>query len=213
MSLEGKYFGEKDKDYDPYCYKGTDILKNDLDIKDKKNLEIYERAVTSQRLLRLYIKPFSTDFSKQHYLGIHKYLFSGIYPFAGKTRTVDIMKGETYFARYQFIESELECILKEMKQKFYQVTTTDEYALLLAKFYIDLNLLHPFREGNGRCEREFLREYVEYLNDVLPLPPFELDYSKMNKGLLLVGTIENSDEKIKEEFTKALVEKQKIKKK
>lgn len=213
MSLEKKYYGDKREYRDPYFYEEMDVLKNVLNIKNGNALNAYERAVTSQRLLQLHIKPYEGNFDVNHYLGIHKYIFSDVYPFAGKTRTVDIIKGETYFARSIYIESSLEEVLDEMKKRLPKVESLDELASLLSTYYIDLNLIHPFREGNGRCEREFLREYVLYLNKFLPFPGVSLDYSKMNKGLLLVGTIENNDQIIKKEFEAALVSIEEVKKK
>lgn len=191
-------------DKDPYCYEGTDILINNLDIRDNSALAAYERAYVSSKLLSLHIRPNNGDFSIDHYLGIHRYLFDGVYPFAGKIRTVDIIKGETYFARRQYVSESLEQVLNEMKEKLPKAETLDEYAGVLATYYIDLNIVHPFREGNGRCEREFFREYVNHLNPILPFDDVSLDYSKMNKGLLLVGMIKNNDNVIKQEFLKAL---------
>lgn len=195
---------DKKIDKDPYCYEGTEVLINNLNIRDNSALAAYERAYVSSKLLSLYIRPNNGDFSVNHYLGIHKYLFNGVYPFAGKIRTVDIIKGETYFARRQYVEESLKQALDEMKEKLPTVSTLDEYAGALATYYIDLNIVHPFREGNGRCEREFFREYVNYLNPVLPFDDVSLNYSEMNKGLLLIGTIKNNDNVVKQEFLKAL---------
>lgn len=204
MSLESVYFGDDSKYQDPYCYPGTDVLINDFGIRDKDVLNRYERALVSEILLMLHLSPLIGDFSLQHYLSIHKYLFDGIYSFSGKIRTVDIIKNETYFARHQFIESSLVEVLESMRKELPNVKTIDEYARKLATFYIDLNLIHPFREGNGRCEREFFREYVEFLNPRLPFGDLELDYSRMDKDTLLIGTIKNNDDIVMGEFIKAL---------
>jgi len=211
MSLEKKYYGDNRKYNDPYCYKNSEVLINYLDIKDKKALEAYERAYVSQRLLIIYNSTHNGDFSLRHYLNLHKFLFEDVYPFAGKTRNVDIMKGDTYFARYQFIEKSMKQILDDMREELPQVKTKEEYSRKLAEFYLDLNLAHPFREGNGRCQREFLREYVEHLNPVLPFETLQLDYSKMNKGLFLKGTIEYDVSLLSSEFNKALIAKTKQK--
>ena len=60
---------------DPYCYKGTSVLINNLGIRNEKNLSTYERAHVASKLLALNIRPNNGDFSLKHYLGIHKYLF------------------------------------------------------------------------------------------------------------------------------------------
>lgn len=145
----------------------------------------------------------------KHYLGIHKYLFEEVYPFAGEIRNVDITKGGTYFARCQYIEPELDKILNSMKSELPKVSSMDEYAEKLAGYYLDINIAHPFREGNGRCEREFFREYVLHLNKVLKLPDLELDYSRMNKSMMMTAVIENNINIMKQEFMNALIKKEK----
>ena len=77
-----------------------------------------------------------------------------------------------------------------------------EYAEKLAGYYLDINIAHPFREGNGRCEWEFFREYVLHLNKVLKLPDLELDYSRMNKSMMMTAVIENNINIMKQEFMK-----------
>ena len=198
---------------DPYSYDGTNVLKNKLNITDERELLDYERAIVSKKLLSLYIRPNNGDFSYKQYVGLDRYLFGDIYPFAGKTRCIDIMKGETYFAHFRYIDSSLNDILSEMKNELPKSNDKEEYALKLAKYYLDINFVHPFREGNGRCQREFFREYVLHLNKVLPFEELELDYSKMNKGLMLVSVITNNEELMKQEFLKALIplEKEKVK--
>ena len=118
-------------------------------------------------------------------------------------------RGGTYFARFQYIEPELDKILKEMKSELPKVSSMDEYAEKLAGYYLDINIAHPFREGNGRCEREFFREYVLHLNKVLKLPDLELDYSRMNKSMMMTAVIENNINIMKQEFMNALIKKEK----
>ena len=102
---------------DPYCYPKSSILKNNFGITDMDELEAYERALVSKKLLSLYIEPISGNFDSVHYLKIHEFLFSDIYPFAGKIRCVDIKKGNTYFARSRFVSIALNETLNEMKMK------------------------------------------------------------------------------------------------
>jgi len=197
---------------DPYCYPKSSILKNNFGITDMDELEAYERALVSKKLLSLYIEPISGNFDSAHYLKIHEFLFSDIYPFAGKIRCVDIKKGNTYFARSRFVSIALNETLNEMKMKLDNVSDITSLSEYLSYYYISLNLLHPFREGNGRCEREFLREYTLYLKDKLPFEINELDYSKMNKKVILDGTISLNQKIIQEEFLKVLTP-SKVKKK
>ena len=77
-------------------------------------------------------------------------------------------------------------------------------------FYLDLNMLHPFREGNGRAQREFIREFVEVKSQGLPFGPLTLDYSKMDKMTVLKGTLESSDEIVADQILLGLVSPSKI---
>lgn len=211
MSLEKKYFGDDTSYEDPYCYPGSEVLKNNFDIRDQVRLNSIERAIVSRRLLRLHLQQDYGDFSAAHYLELHKFLFNGIYPFAGNIRTVDIIKGSTYFARFQFIEEELRKILFEMQRDMKATTDVETLAKVLAKYYIDLNLLHPFREGNGRVQREFIRECVETVTPSLPFGPVTLDYSRIDKEGMLLGVISGKDLLVEEQLMNGLtsIEKEK----
>ena len=210
MSLEAEYYGDKKHYQDPYCYPGTDVLINDKGIKDKAHLESLERGIIARRLLRLHIEKEYGDFSYDHYLSLHHYLFRGIYPFAGKIRYTDIIKESTYFARHEFIEANLTGILDKMNKQVSLCTTKEEFAYFLSSFYLDLNMLHPFREGNGRAQREFIREFVEVKSQSLPFGPLILDYSKLDKMTVLNGTLGSSDEIVANQILLGLVSPSKI---
>jgi len=148
-----------EKQSSKYCYKDTDILINKLKIKDKKKLYSYEAKITAAKSLGLRLKGITGDFDKKHYISIHKYLFEDIYPFAGKFREENIGKGEFRFAGFEYIESELERLLDELKKEDYLKNLSKEkLAQKMAYYLAELNVLHPFREGNGRTNREFLRQ-------------------------------------------------------
>ena len=158
-----------------YCYENTETLINKLDIRDYKQLEKYEAKITAAKSLGIRIKGITGDFDKKHYISIHKYLFEDIYPFAGKFREENIGKGEFRFASFEYIEPELDRILNELKQENYlDGLSKQELAKRLAYYLSELNVLHPFREGNGRTNREFIRQlalkngYVLNLKNALP---------------------------------------------
>lgn len=142
-----------------YCYPNTDILINKLDLKDNTLLQKYEAKITAAKLLALRQKGIIGTFNSQHIKDIHKYLFEDIYPFAGIFRTENIGKGVFRFAEWQFIESELDKLLDILKNENYlENYSQDIIAKRLAYYISELNVLHPFREGNGRTIREFIRE-------------------------------------------------------
>ena len=142
-----------------YCYENSGTLINKLNIKDYKQLEEYEAKITAAKSLGLRIKGITGDFDKKHYISIHKYLFEDIYSFAGKFREENIGKGEFRFASFEYIEPELDRLLNELKKEnFLARLSKQELANRLAYYLSELNVLHPFREGNGRTNREFIRQ-------------------------------------------------------
>ena len=158
-----------------YCYENTNTLINKLDIRDSKVLQKYEAKITAAKLLALMQKGIIGNFDVNHINAIHKYLFEDIYPFAGKFRTENIAKGVFRFAEWEYIEPELERLLNELKQENYLDNLSKEkLAERLAYYLSELNVLHPYREGNGRTIREFIRElalkngYILDLRKVLP---------------------------------------------
>lgn len=114
-------------------------------------------------------------FDVSHFVSIHKFLFEDIYPFAGLFRTENIAKDYFQFAEWEYIESELTRLLSELKsENFLANLTKEKFAERLAYYWAELNVLHPFREGNGRTTREFLRQlslkngYILNLHKISP---------------------------------------------
>ena len=140
-----------------YCYPDSDVLVNKLDIRDLEKLQLAERKLTMLRLFELLDKPINGKFDFKHLQAIHKYIFQDIYDWAGKVRTVDIAKGNM-FCNVKFIESQADEIFSKLKKENY-LAGLDENAFVkrLAYYFSEINALHPFREGNGRSQREFIR--------------------------------------------------------
>ena len=142
-----------------YCYKNSNVLINKLDIHNTKDLQYYEAKITAAKSLGLRQQGITGNFNIKHYLSIHKYLFEDIYPFAGQLREENISKGEFRFAQWEYIEQELDKLLEELKKEnFLEGLDKDQLAKRLAYYLSELNVLHPFREGNGRTNREFIRQ-------------------------------------------------------
>ena len=141
-----------------YCYKGTNVLVNKMNIKDPIALKNYETSVIGLKLMALSKQGITGKFDVSHFVSIHKFLFEDIYPFAGLFRTENIAKDYFQFAEWEYIESELTRLLSELKsENFLANLTKEKFAERLAYYWAELNVLHPFREGNGRTTREFLR--------------------------------------------------------
>ncbi len=167
-------------------------LINKLEIKDKDELEKIERNVSARRLAYLYLEPVEGKFDIEHLKEIHKFIFSSIYPFAGKIREIDMSKPGTLFCRPEFIETALKETLTKMHKDITKCKTLDDFSKFIAYYYSEINLIHPFREGNGRTLREFIREYINKVTPHLEFGKCKIEYSKMDSKTLLISTIEGS---------------------
>mgnify|MGYP004545845155 FL=1 len=124
-------------------------IENKLGIDDTLKLAHEEERLTKKRALELYDKKILDSFEIGTFAGlkdIHGYLFQDVYPFAGKLRTVNIAKGHFRFAPVLYLEDALRNIDK-MPQ--------DTFEHIIEK-YVEMNVAHPFREGNGRSTRIWL---------------------------------------------------------
>jgi cell filamentation protein len=141
-----------------YCYPDSDVLINKLNIKEPDRLREAERKLSAVRMLELIENPIEGKFDLGHLEKIHGYLFQDIYVWAGKVRTVDIAK-DNMFCKVQFIQPLAEELFSKLKQENYlHKLDKEEIAVKLAYYFAEINALHPFREGNGRTQREFIRE-------------------------------------------------------
>lgn len=157
---------------DPYVYPGTFVLRNKLDICTHEELRFYEKRLVTIRLVELYENPVKGDFDFEHLKRIHHHLFQDIYDWSGQERTVDIMKYPTYFCPTQNINPYSDAIFSDLqKANYFKGLDPDAFAQKTAELLDHINTLHPFREGNGRTQREFIRELA--LN-----AGYDLDLSK-----------------------------------
>lgn len=114
----------------------ADLAREEERISKKKAVELFEKGILDE----LEVGKFSA------LREIHRYLFEDIYEFAGKIRTVNIAKGNFRFAPVMYLEAALENIDKMPQATF------DE----IIEKYVEMNIAHPFREGNGRSTRIWL---------------------------------------------------------
>lgn len=141
-----------------YCYPNSDVLKNKLNITDKIELFKAEKTFTAIRIQELQENPIKGKFDFKHLKDIHKYIFQDIYDWAGKERTVEIGKGNL-FCTTACIQSYAESVFSKFYSQCYAVKDNfSDFVRVFADNYGDLNALHPFREGNGRTQREFARQ-------------------------------------------------------
>lgn len=141
-----------------YCYPDSDILINKLNLKDKNKLMASEIELASNRLFELQKRPVNGRFDFSHLCEIHRRIFQDLYTWAGEPRTVNISKGNL-FCLVQNIQSYAKSIFDSYYPDCQKAKNNpDEFIHTFTNSYADLNALHPFREGNGRSQREFARE-------------------------------------------------------
>ena len=124
-------------------------LENKLGITDSIELAKVEEKISKKKAIELFENGYLNSLEPGTFTSlveIHKYLFGSIYDFAGKIRTVNIAKGHFRFAPVMYLEAALQNIEK-MPQSTY-----DE----IIEKYVEMNIAHPFREGNGRSTRIWL---------------------------------------------------------
>lgn len=139
-----------------YCYKDSDVLINKLNIKDEKVLEETERKLVYIRQGELHKKPIIGNLDFEHLKNIHKFLFQDLYRWAGEVRNCNIAK-QDLFCLTQNIEAYANDIFSNLKRKNYFIGFPEEMLIeALVDLFCDINALHPFREGNGRTQREFI---------------------------------------------------------
>lgn len=143
-----------------YLYPGTEVLINLMNIRDQNKLDRYEEEVTRIRTLMIELENAVTGrFSFTHFCKLHKFVFQDVYPFAGKLRFEDISKGTTEFCKVPYIEAQLKKQLEELKsENFLKGLPFESFSDRLAHYMAELNIIHPFREGNGRILRIFIRQ-------------------------------------------------------
>ena len=178
----------------PYTVDGNDesVLKNKIGINDVEQLNTAERMITSFKLSKLYLNTGAQSFDVNHLKSIHKFLFEDIYPFAGEFRRENIAK-RIHFCLVDYIESNLDMTLKKAIKMVPKLVDRDTLLRYITELYSDLDMIHPFREGNGRTEREFVRQYIDYVCKVNNLPSYYLDYNLIEDREAYIDAIVKAD--------------------
>lgn len=171
-----------------YCYPDTNVLKNKLNIRDNRILKTAEEEITLIKQMELLKNPIRGNFTKTHLMNIHKFIFEDIYPFAGKIRREQISKADTMFYPPNLIDRELDRLFAKIKEKnMLKETNEDRVFDNLSYVMAELNIIHPFREGNGRSIREFIRFMAKYMG-------YDLNWGNVDKIKLLEASIQSVDD-------------------
>lgn len=144
------------------------VLENKLGLIDSAELAREEERISKKKAVNLFdfaILKLLSDGTYKTLAAIHKYLFEDIYDFAGEIRTVNMAKGNFRFAPLMYLQAALENIEKMPQSNF------DE----IVEKYVEMNIAHPFREGNGRSTRIWLDHILK--NEIGKV----VDWSKVDK--------------------------------
>ena len=170
------------------------VLENKLGITEGSVLACEEERLSKKKAIKL----FTDELLKNKEIGkfstlaiIHQHLFEEIYDFAGKVRNVNIAKGDFRFAPVIFLDSSLKNI-NEMPQSSFEE---------IVEKYVEMNIAHPFREGNGRATRLWLDHILK--NQIQKV----IDWNKINKEdyLLAMQRSPIRDIEIKHVLREALI--------
>lgn len=165
------------------CYPNTTVLINKLGIQDQSELNSVERQFvllkSSQAEQETIFKNIDFNFYKE----LHKQLFGDLYEWAGTVRRMNISKKGTIFCNFKDIERIGTLKFQRLaEQNYLKGLTKSRFIDELTEFYHDMNMLHPFREGNGRTLRLFITLLVRNAG-------YTLNFSDCDNDLLMIATI------------------------
>lgn len=153
---------------DLYCYEGTDILKNKLDIRDEKTLDLVESEQSRMAMMLMYDENFD-DFTVGGFYKIHYELFKDIYDWAGMTRKINIIKRESILCGQSVWYSNDDEIDRDLNKAFDDLHSVDwdkpdreQFVKNLVPKISAIWQVHPFREGNTRTTVMLMTMFVEH---------------------------------------------------
>jgi len=134
------------------------------------------------RLADLFARPIRGAFDLKHLQEIHHYIFQDVYEWAGQLRTVNIAKSNM-FCLAEYITKNATDLFQELKhERYLQGLSEDELIHKLSKYFSEINAIHPFREGNGRSQREFIR-ILALMNG------YRIDFHKASRDEMLSASL------------------------
>lgn len=167
---------------DPYQYPDSQLLRNIPDIRNAAALEQFEHRATALRLEEMIAALATAPINLETWQTMHRILFQDVYPWAGQIRTVQLAKGGTVFAMPERIEAEARPIFDRLGRENFARLKRDPLITKLAGSFGELNVLHPFREGNGRTQKLLFDEIVRRCG-------YAIHWEKMDVDALLQAVI------------------------
>lgn len=169
------------------CYKDTTCLINKFNIQNEEQLAKVEASITLAKTAELERNPICTSFNFEHYQKIHQYLFEDLYEWEGQIRTVDISKKGTNFTSARNIKTVAEACFSRLKScNYFKDLEFENFIENLVDFYCTTNILHPFREGNGRTQRVFISQLIRSCG-------YDINFSEIDTDELMIATIHSAN--------------------
>ena len=164
------------------------IASNLTGAKDLEELKQKETILSAIRSLELKQNPIKGEFDYAHLKNIHRHIFKDIYIWAGMDRYEiglrgDFRKGDSFFTNGSRLPAAAKALFDELKKEnYFKGLQREQYIKSFASFMNGLNILHPFREGNGRVQRIFLEELADYAN-------WNLNLSRVSVNTMIQASI------------------------
>ncbi len=144
---------------DPHSERGFECPENKFGYTDYAELQAIEQAFAFKRAREIESGAVTGKFDPAHLKAIHRHLFQDVFPWAGEFRVVNISKGDSMFGPAVHISAALDDALQKLaSEAFLKGLATAGFAQRAAFYLGEINAIHPFREGNGRTQREFIRQ-------------------------------------------------------
>lgn len=144
-------------DRDPYLYPGLNVMRNRLGIRQAERLAQAAYQFTALRAATLGLGPLLRGLP--HLCAIHQHIYQDIFDWAGDIREMDIYQGDTRFCHFAYIEKKGNALMQDLEEEGYLVgLEREEFINRLSHYYCEINVLHPFRIGNGIVQRIFFEQ-------------------------------------------------------
>jgi len=165
------------------------LASNLVGAKSLEELSEIERDITQTKTRELKENPIQGNFDYTHLKEIHKYLFKDVYVWAGMDRydigiRGDFRKGDTHFTPGDKLPEVSKALFEALqKENHFKNLSKDEFTKSAASFMNGINMLHPFREGNGRTQRIFMEEMANHAG-------YHLNLSNVSKNIMIQASIQ-----------------------
>lgn len=187
---------------DPYFYEDVFVLRNKLNIKNAKDLEVAEENITYTKFMDVDIAVKNEAFDFNRLKAIHKHIFGDIYEWAGQTRVINIEKSEEVldgksvsYCDYKNIEKAANAAIKALTSLDWKKLNPDERAEQFAIRIARLWQVHPFREGNSRTTMTFACQFAESRGIPMDKEILKIHSDYVRKSLVMSSIGEYSEYK------------------